>query len=60
HERSDMARLLIVHICADRERALAEGTDLLNLLWQHTATSLTDAITGLLLAPAAPRPTTES
>ncbi|MEU1192764.1 TetR family transcriptional regulator [Streptomyces sp. NPDC005859] len=36
HERSDMARLLIVHICADRERALAEGTDLLNLPRRRT------------------------
>lgn len=54
HERSDMARLLIVHTCADQERALAEGTGTLRSSWQRTAASLTDAITGLLLAPVTP------
>jgi AcrR family transcriptional regulator len=56
HERADMARLLITHTCAERERALAEGTGVLQPSWEHTALSLTDAITGLLLAPVTPRP----
>ncbi|MEU5718008.1 TetR family transcriptional regulator [Streptomyces sp. NPDC020403] len=60
HERSDMARLLIVHTCAERERALAGGTSSLQPLWQHTATSLTDAVTGLLLAPVTSHPTAGS
>ena len=59
HERGDMARLLIVHTCAERERALAEGTGTLQPSWRHTAMSLTDAITGLLLAPVTPQPPTE-
>ncbi|MEU8972122.1 TetR family transcriptional regulator [Streptomyces monashensis] len=60
HERGDMARLLIVHTCAERERALAERAGALHPSWQHLATSLTDAITGLLLAPVTPRPRTGS
>ncbi|MET9761975.1 TetR family transcriptional regulator [Streptomyces sp. NPDC006372] len=59
-ERDDMARLLIVHTCAERERALAEGTSALHPAWRHTAVSLTDAITGLLLAPVTPPPRTGS
>lgn len=51
-ERNDMARLLIVHICAERERALAEGTGTLRPSWSATAAGLIDAITGLWLAPA--------
>lgn len=56
HERADMARLLIVHTCAERERVLPEDAGALQSSWQHTATSLTDAITGLLLAPFTPHP----
>ncbi|WP_041823628.1 TetR/AcrR family transcriptional regulator [Streptantibioticus cattleyicolor] len=55
-ERGEMARHLIIHTCAERERALAEGTGALQPSWEETATSLTDAITGLLLAPVTPRP----
>ncbi|MEU4312063.1 TetR family transcriptional regulator [Nocardia sp. NPDC024068] len=51
-ERTIMASLLIVHSCAERERALAAGeTDPL-AGWEPTATRLVDAITGLYLAPA--------
>jgi AcrR family transcriptional regulator len=57
-ERGAMARLLIVHTCAERERALAEGSGALQPSWQHAALSLTDAITGLLRAPVTPRPLT--
>ncbi|MFH8569328.1 TetR/AcrR family transcriptional regulator [Streptomyces sp. NPDC017993] len=55
-ERGSMARHLITHTCAERERALAEGTPPLHSSWEHTADSLTDAIVGLFGAPVtAPR-----
>jgi AcrR family transcriptional regulator len=50
-ERSDMARHLIVHTCAERERALAEGTPTTRSTWDDAATGLIDAIIGLWLAP---------
>lgn len=50
-ERNAMARLLIVHTCAERERALADDTLLRPSSWEETATGLVDAITGLYLAP---------
>ncbi|MFG2222297.1 TetR/AcrR family transcriptional regulator [Streptomyces sp. NPDC048644] len=50
-ERGDMARHLITHTCAERERALADGTAPLHSSWEHTADTLTDAIVGLLTAP---------
>ncbi|MDR7304344.1 TetR/AcrR family transcriptional regulator [Haloactinomyces albus] len=53
-ERADMTRQLMVHMPAERERALAEGTPTPRSNWHDTATGLIDAITGLWLAPAAP------
>lgn len=50
-ERSLMARHLISHMSAERERALAVGGPTLEPSWDHLATSLIDAITGLWLAP---------
>ncbi|MGW7517994.1 TetR/AcrR family transcriptional regulator [Streptomyces sp. NPDC054796] len=50
-ERGSMARHLIIHTCAERERALAEGNAPLHASWEHTADALSDAITGLLTAP---------
>ncbi|MGH3378987.1 MAG: TetR/AcrR family transcriptional regulator [Actinoallomurus sp.] len=50
-ERADMARQLMVHMCAERERALAEGTPTPRNSWHDAATGLIDAITGLWLAP---------
>ena len=50
-ERGDMARHLIIHTCAERERALAEGGAALHSSWERTADALTDAIVGLLTAP---------
>ncbi|MFD7705977.1 TetR/AcrR family transcriptional regulator [Streptomyces sp. NPDC059785] len=55
-ERADMARHLILHTCAERERALADGTAPRHATWPDTATALTDAIVGLFLAPVTPRP----
>jgi AcrR family transcriptional regulator len=54
-ERGDMARQLMVHICGERERALAEGTSTPRASWYDAATGLIDAITGLWLAPVTPR-----
>ncbi|MFK0158919.1 TetR/AcrR family transcriptional regulator [Streptomyces sp. NPDC090499] len=50
-ERGQMARTLILHTCAERERALAEGTDTPRATWGDAATGLTDALLGLWLAP---------
>ncbi|MDW6064772.1 helix-turn-helix domain-containing protein [Streptomyces sp. FXJ1.4098] len=50
-ERGAMARELILHICAERERALAENTPTPRATWHDTATGLIDAIVGMWLAP---------
>lgn len=50
-ERGDMARQLMAHMCAERERALAEGTPTPRSNWHDAATGLIDALTGLWLAP---------
>jgi AcrR family transcriptional regulator len=50
-ERGAMARNLLVHTCAERERALAEGTPTPRATWADTATGLVDAIIGMWLAP---------
>ncbi|MEV6896534.1 TetR family transcriptional regulator [Amycolatopsis sp. NPDC051372] len=51
-ERDAMARLLMVHTCAERERALAEATPTPRPDWPTAGTGLVDAIVGLWLAPA--------
>lgn len=50
-ERSDMARQLLVHVFAERERALAEGTTTPRSNWRDAATGLIDALVGMWLAP---------
>jgi hypothetical protein len=45
---------LIVHVCAERERALHEGTATPRPTWEATAAELVDAIVGLWLAPVTP------
>ncbi|MBW8090703.1 MULTISPECIES: TetR/AcrR family transcriptional regulator [Streptomyces] len=50
-ERGAMARNLIVHMCAERERALAENTATPRSSWHDAATGLIDGIVGLWLAP---------
>lgn len=55
-ERWAMARHLIVHMCVERERALAEGAATLQPTWDDLATSLIDAIAGLWQAPVTQRP----
>jgi hypothetical protein len=44
----------MVHVCAERERALAEDAPTPRTTWDATATGLVDALVGLWLAPAAP------
>ncbi|MFJ2901971.1 MULTISPECIES: TetR/AcrR family transcriptional regulator [unclassified Streptomyces] len=54
--RGDMACLLIIHTCADRERALAEQAPSLHGSWDEMGDALTDALLGLFTAPStAPR-----
>ncbi|NGO68814.1 TetR/AcrR family transcriptional regulator [Streptomyces boncukensis] len=55
-ERSAMARHLLVHMCAERERALHEGGETPRATWEATGTGLIDAITAVFLAPATPVP----
>jgi AcrR family transcriptional regulator len=50
-ERGDMTRQLIVHMLAERERALAELTTTPRSDWCDAATGLVDAIVGLWSAP---------
>ncbi|MFD9427275.1 MULTISPECIES: TetR/AcrR family transcriptional regulator [unclassified Streptomyces] len=53
-ERGDMARNLLVHMLAERERALADGTHTARPTWHAYATGLIDAITAIWLAPVTP------
>ena len=53
-ERSDMSRLLIVHMCAERERALQAGTATPRVTWEATAVGLVDALVALWRAPFTP------
>lgn len=50
-ERNDMARLLMVHLLAEHERGLAEGTPVPRPTWDEMATGLIDALVGLWSAP---------
>jgi AcrR family transcriptional regulator len=53
-ERSDMGRLLMVHVLAERERALQMGTTTPRATWEATAVGLVDALVGLWCAPFTP------
>ncbi|MGW0762872.1 TetR/AcrR family transcriptional regulator [Streptomyces sp. NPDC002814] len=55
-ERGDMARHLILHVSAERERALAENVPTPRANWNDAATGLTDAVVGIWLAPVTPSP----
>lgn len=57
-ERTDMARLLTVHVFAEREAALAQGRPTPRATWAETADGVGDALVGLWLAPvtSAPEP----
>ena len=54
-ERGEMARHLIVHMPAERERAIAESRATPRATWDDTATGLVDALVGLWLAPVSSR-----
>lgn len=53
-ERGDMSRQLIVHTCAERERALHEGAATPRASWDAAAVGLIDALVGLWQAPVTP------
>jgi AcrR family transcriptional regulator len=50
-ERGDMARQLLVHMTAERERAVAEGTETPRASWHDAGIGLIDAIVGMWRAP---------
>ena len=50
-ERGDMVGNLVVHVCAERERAVADGTVTVRATWDDAATGLVDVITALWQAP---------
>lgn len=49
-ERADMARHLMVHTLAERERAIAEGTPTPRATWEDAATGMVDALAGMWAA----------
>ena len=51
-QRNIMGRNLLMHTCAEYERALAEGSPLPLTSWRAAASGLIDAIVGLWHAPA--------
>ncbi|WP_370328998.1 TetR/AcrR family transcriptional regulator [Mycolicibacterium hippocampi] len=55
-ERNIMARNLLVHTCADFERAFADGTDLPRTSWNAVGSGIIDAIVGLWQAPVTELP----
>ena len=50
-ERNVMARNLLMHTCAERERAMTEDASVAQSSWQAAGSGLIDAIVGLWLAP---------
>jgi AcrR family transcriptional regulator len=54
-DRTYMSRLMLVHMCAERERALHAGTAPPRSTWESTAAGLVDALVGLWLAPVTAR-----
>ncbi len=50
-ERNIMARNLLMHTCAEWERAIAEGAPIARSGWRQATSGLIDAIVGLWLAP---------
>lgn len=53
--RAEMARHLITHTCAERERTLAGGLAEPGASWERTADALEDALVGLFAAPTSRR-----
>ena len=55
-ERGEMTRMLLLHMMAQRERALADRTPTPRSSWHEAATGLIDALIGLWQAPATTHP----
>jgi AcrR family transcriptional regulator len=55
-ERNIMARNLMMHTCADFERAFAAGSAMPRTNWSAVGTGLIDAIVGMWLAPVTEKP----
>jgi AcrR family transcriptional regulator len=55
-ERNIMARNLLMHTCADFERAFAEGVGAPRTSWSTVGSGLIDAIVGLWRAPVTEHP----
>jgi AcrR family transcriptional regulator len=55
-ERGDMARQLIVHMIAERERALADRAPTPRSSWHDAATGLVDAVAAVWQAPVTSHP----
>ena len=55
-ERNIMARNLMMHTCADFERAFAEGAGVPRTSWSAVGSGLIDAIVGMWQAPVTERP----
>ncbi|WP_245555793.1 TetR/AcrR family transcriptional regulator [Gordonia soli] len=53
-ERTDCAMFLIIQMCAQRERALADGRPLIRATWSEMTTGLVDALVGVWTAPVTP------
>lgn len=53
-ERSRIASHVIVQMCAERERALAEGLPVYPESWDESATALVDVLVGVWTAPVTP------
>lgn len=53
-ERTDCAAFLIIQMCAQRERALADGSTLIRSTWAEMATGLVDLLVGMWTAPVTP------
>jgi len=47
-------RNLLMHTCAERERAMAAGASVPGSSWQAAGSGLIDAVVGLWLAPVTP------
>jgi len=55
-ERNIMARNLMMHTCADFERAFAAGTAVPRTSWEAVGSGLIDAIVGMWMAPVTEHP----
>jgi AcrR family transcriptional regulator len=54
-ERGEIVQQVIVHMCADREGALATGAPTLRSSWRGLERGLTDALAGIWTAPCTSR-----